>query len=69
MGREIIVIDTSILIDHLRKTKKQETILFNLLSNFKLVISTITEFEFKAGITARNHNFAIALLSQMPITG
>jgi predicted nucleic acid-binding protein len=45
------LIDTSIIIDHLRKRDKQKTMLFNIADRFDLFVSSITVFELFAGAT------------------
>ena len=44
-----ILIDTSIIIDHLRKKNKKKSRLFNIIENYDLFISTITIYELFAG--------------------
>jgi predicted nucleic acid-binding protein len=51
MASERLLIDTSILIDHLRKTEKDKTVFYQLAPNFEFVVSAITEFEFSVGST------------------
>ncbi|GEM_PF-4389454 len=51
MERERLLIDTSILIDHLRKTQKDKTVFYLLSSQYDCLISAITEFEFSIGST------------------
>lgn len=67
MERERLLIDTSILIDHLRKTQKNETIFYRLASQYDYVISTITEFEFSIGFSPPNRQFAAELLAKLPV--
>jgi tRNA(fMet)-specific endonuclease VapC len=49
MGREILV-DTSVIIDYFRKTKKNKTFFVQLVDNYSIVISNITKFELDIGI-------------------
>ncbi|MCP4217750.1 MAG: type II toxin-antitoxin system VapC family toxin [bacterium] len=49
-----ILVDTSILIDFFRKTKKENSVLYTLQQNRTLYISTVTEFEFLAGVKEDN---------------
>ena len=44
-----LLIDTSIIIDHLRKKNKKSSQLYNIVDNYTLYISTITVFELYAG--------------------
>jgi predicted nucleic acid-binding protein len=66
MERERLLIDTSILIDHLRKTQKDKTIFYQLASRYDCLISVITEFEFSIGSTPSNHQFTEELLTRLP---
>jgi len=67
MERERLLIDTSILIDHLRKSHKDKTIFYQLTFQYDYLISSMTEFEFSVGTTPRNRQFTEALLAQLPI--
>jgi len=67
MERERLLIDTSILIDHLRKTQKDKTIFYQLASQCDYLISAITEFEFAIGATPPNRQFTEELLNRLPI--
>ena len=52
-NREVLV-DTSIIIDHLRKKIKSQSILYGLVKSYTLYLSTISLFELYAGAnTAR----------------
>jgi tRNA(fMet)-specific endonuclease VapC len=44
-----LLIDTSIIIDHLRKKNKKNSQLYNIVGNYTLFISAITVFEIYAG--------------------
>lgn len=46
-----IVIDTSIVIEHLRKHNKRKSILYNLPDEYTLYVPTIVEFELFVGAT------------------
>lgn len=50
MDAEIILLDTSILIDFFRKRDKSKSILFQLADRYRFCISVITAFEIKIGI-------------------
>lgn len=67
MERERILIDTSILIDHLRKTQKDKTPFYRLSSQYSYTISAITEFEFSVGSTPKNRKFIQQLLAILPV--
>jgi len=45
-----VLVDTSILIDFFRKKSKKKTALFKIQQNHEIYASTITEFEFLAGV-------------------
>ena len=67
MDRERVLIDTSILIDHLRKGDKDRTTFFRAAQRFDCLVSAITEFEFRVGSTAANRDFVSALLDLTPV--
>ncbi len=46
-----ILIDTSLIIDYFRKTKRERSRLYELIANPNLHISTITLYELYAGTT------------------
>jgi tRNA(fMet)-specific endonuclease VapC len=45
------MIDTSIIIDHLRKKNKEKSILFKIVDLYNFHLSTIVEFELFSGAT------------------
>jgi tRNA(fMet)-specific endonuclease VapC len=65
MERQRILIDTSILIDYLRRTKKESTLFVHLSTQYEFAISTITEFEFLIGSTDRNRSFIEAVIQHL----
>lgn len=67
MDRQRILIDTSILIDHLRREHKERSVYFRAAQQFNCSISAITEFEFRVGMTAANRPFVEALLGLTPV--
>lgn len=67
MERERLLIDTSILIDHLRKTQKDKTLFYQFASQAHCLISAITEFEFSIGATPPNRQFTEALLARLEV--
>ena len=68
MADERVLIDTSLLIDHLRRTKKDLTrCYYQAARRYECVVSAITEFEFRAGSTVANHEFVAALLDLTPV--
>jgi predicted nucleic acid-binding protein len=67
MERERLLIDTSVLIDHLRKLHKDKTVFYQLTFHCDYIISSITEFEFSVGSTTRNRQFTEELLVKLPV--
>ncbi len=58
MANELILIDTSILIDYYRKTNKENTVWIHLVrEHFQFAISTITKFEILSGATENQQEF------------
>lgn len=51
MAHPDLLIDTSIIIDHLRKRNKRNSILFNIVDEYRLHLPTIVEFELFVGAT------------------
>lgn len=51
MEHRKVLIDTSVIIDHLRKRDKQKSVLFNIADSFDLFVSSLTVFELFAGAT------------------
>jgi predicted nucleic acid-binding protein len=67
MERKRILIDTSILIDHLRKKRKDKTVFFKLAKHHDCLISSVTEFEFSVGAMPQNREFTEKLLARFPV--
>ena len=67
MDRPRILIDTSILIDHLRKTRKDQTLFYLAASTYELAVSAVTEFEFFVGMSFTNQGFVESLIATLPI--
>ena len=64
MADQIIMVDTSILIDYFRKKDKSKTRLFDLSQKSEnLCISSITEFEIYTGAKGEQADFWEAMLS------
>ncbi|WP_145856069.1 type II toxin-antitoxin system VapC family toxin [Pedobacter suwonensis] len=64
MANQVIMVDTSILIDYFRKKDKSKTRLYVLSQqSIILCISTITEFEIYTGAKGEQINFWKAMLS------
>jgi len=51
MEHRKVLIDTSVIIDHLRKRDKPKSMLFTIADRFNLFVSSITVFELYAGAT------------------
>ena len=49
-----ILIDTSIVIEHLRKQNRRKSILYRIVDDYALCTSTIVEFELYSGATDGN---------------
>ena len=67
MEREQLLIDTSVLIDHLRKRQKDQTRFYRATFQHECLISAITEFEFRVGITQKNRQFIEDILRDIPV--
>jgi len=67
MEREQLLIDTSVLIDHLRKRQKDQTRFYRATFQHECLISTITEFEFRVGMTPKNRQFIEDVLRDIPV--
>jgi tRNA(fMet)-specific endonuclease VapC len=61
-----ILIDTSVVIDYFRKTKKAETFFTQLASNYRLAISNVTKFELDIGASQKSA-FLEAIYTKMDI--
>jgi tRNA(fMet)-specific endonuclease VapC len=62
----MLIIDTSILIEHFRKKDKSKTTFYNL-SNHNLCITSITYYEILAGFKTANEEFITNLVDLIPI--
>ncbi len=68
MENRSILIDTSIVIDHLRKSRKDNTLLTTYFEKYTLFTSTITVFELYVGATdKRKYSDIEKILSQVAI--
>jgi len=54
-----VLVDTSVIIDYLRKTKKEESIFWKVINNYDCVISVVTIFELYSGAKNQQHSEAI----------
>jgi tRNA(fMet)-specific endonuclease VapC len=67
MEGQTLLVDTSILIDYFRKTRKERTVLYTLSLNNSLAVSTVTEFEFIVGLKDEHSAFATELFGRFTI--
>lgn len=67
MEREHLLIDTSVLIDHLRKRQKDHTRFYRATFQHECLISAVTEFEFRVGMTPKNRQFSEDVLRDIPV--
>jgi len=68
MANEIIMVDTSILIEYFRKKDKSKTKLFALSQKYEnICISSITEFEIYVGATKGQNSFWEIILSNFVV--
>jgi tRNA(fMet)-specific endonuclease VapC len=68
MADNIVLIDTSILIDYFRKSDKANSKLIALIrKGYKFQISSITEYEIYAGSTRGQQSFWEALLEKIDV--
>jgi len=68
MANDIVLLDTSVLIDYFRKKDKSNTRLFQLADIFSVFcISSITEYEIYSGTTAEQSDFWNELLSRITV--
>ena len=57
--QEVVLLDTSVLIDYFRKSNKANSLLFKLLQNgdYKFAVSSITTYEIYAGVSSAQQQF------------
>lgn len=69
MARELIVLDTSILIDYFRKTEKKNSEFFQLASakQYSFAASVITEYEIYVGATEEQMEFWDLLFTKVSL--
>lgn len=66
MGNKRILIDSSIIIGHVREKEKDKTILYYFFKNeFEIYISTVTTFEIYNGINYENIKLIDTLFSRL----
>jgi len=54
-----VLIDTSIIIDYLRKTNKEKTLFWKIINSYECYISSITVFELYSGAKELSHHEAL----------
>lgn len=58
MENQIVLVDTSILIDYYRKTDKEKTVWISLIrQGYAFAVSSVTKYEIYAGATPSQINF------------
>ncbi|GAA4311657.1 type II toxin-antitoxin system VapC family toxin [Compostibacter hankyongensis] len=68
MADKIVLVDTSILIDHFRKTNKSQSILISLVKqDYIYCISVITDYEIYTGTTPEQLNFWNSFLQKTEV--
>ncbi len=68
MAKELICLDTSVLIDYFRKTKKENSFFYKLTRNYSLfAVSVISEFEIHCGSTSQQQEFWNALFQNITV--
>ncbi len=71
MDREVICVDTSVLIDYFRKQNKEKTLLYTLSEKYNFAISVITKFEIWVGadeIQRKDWNEILTGFKILPLT-
>jgi tRNA(fMet)-specific endonuclease VapC len=68
MADEMILLDTSVLIDYYRKTDKANSVLMGLLNKgYRFAISVVTKYEICAGATDSQQSFWKAVFEAISI--
>ena len=62
MGYSSILIDTSIIIDYLRKRDKEKTLFWKIINKTECYISTVTIFELYSGVKNDKHLDALDMV-------
>lgn len=63
MGNSNILIDTSIIIDYLRKQNKKSTEFWRLINQYECAISTVTLYELYSGVRNDKQKDEVALIT------
>jgi tRNA(fMet)-specific endonuclease VapC len=68
MAKQLILVDTSVLIDYFRKQDKERSVFLQLArSGYEMTISSVTEFEIYSGVSVAQESFWTELLDQIHI--
>jgi tRNA(fMet)-specific endonuclease VapC len=67
MDKELICLDTSILIDYFRKKNKEKTKFVSLSKKYKFAISVITKLEILTGINSYQSEFWKSIFEKIEI--
>lgn len=69
MANELILLDTSILIDYFRKTNKKNAYFYQLVATqqYTFAVSVITEYEIYLGATKNQTSFWDALFARLSV--
>ena len=67
MDKELICIDTTVLIDYYRKKDKSKSILVELSRTYNFCISVITKLEILVGVGPETEDFWTGVFSRMTI--
>jgi predicted nucleic acid-binding protein len=68
MAGKILMVDTSVLIDHFRKTMRENSRLYSLFNQYdNLVISAVTQYEVLVGANKEQSAFWESLLSEFEV--
>jgi len=62
LGYENVLIDTSIIIDYLRKQNKEKTLFWETINRFECFISSVTVFELYSGAKTDEHVKALDIV-------
>lgn len=65
MNKMQLLVDTSVMIDYVRKPLKEEALFFRLGQSHSLFIAAVTEYEFLLGRNLLNANFTNSTMKQV----
>ncbi len=67
MDYQRVLIDTSIIIDHLRKKDKSRTVFYKIFEKSNIAISVVSEFELKVGINKKNKETTLNIFNDFEL--